>query len=93
MQSHLFIKIFILNYLTLLARKLKCQVLSARKSFANASNRLCYEKKSGRVPHRKKTSIVHILFYKQLDFFGQTFGCLSYRTISGLKLLTRLLTN
>ena len=31
MQSHLFIKIFFLNYLNLLARKLKCQVLSARK--------------------------------------------------------------
>ena len=27
--------------------------------------------------------------YKQLNFFGQAFGCLSYRTISGLKLLKR----
>ena len=32
-------------------------------------------------------------FYKQPNFFGQDFCCLSYRVISGLKLLRRLLTN
>ena len=40
----------------------------------------------------RRTRKLHI-FYKQLNCFGQVFGCLSWRTISGLKLLKKLPTN
>ena len=36
----------------------KCRKEDCNKSFANASDRLRHEKKSGHLPQRKKTSIV-----------------------------------
>ena len=37
---------------------LKCRKEDCNESFANASNRLRHENKSGYLPQRKKTSIV-----------------------------------
>ena len=48
----------------------KCRKEDCNKSFANASNRLRHEKKSGHLPQRKKTSTVREFDESKVSIFA-----------------------
>ena len=63
----------------------------SKQVFSSSTSKSQWTNKSDTIYTR--SIVVHIFLYKQLSFFGQAFGCISQRTISGLKLLKNLLTN